>query len=124
MIKDNFTYLNHILTSISLIEEYSSGKKFKDLIANKMMQDAIIRQIEIIGEATTRISVAFKNEYPELPWVDMKDMRNKLIHNYFGVNIKHVWNVVEQDIQPLKIQIEKILKDNNIQIYLGFNNND
>ena len=124
MIKDNFTYLNHILTSISLIEEYSSGKKFKDLIANKMMQDAIIRQIEIIGEATTRISVAFKNEYPELPWVDMKDMRNKLIHNYFGVNIKHVWNVVEQDIQPLKIQIEKILKDNNIQIYLGFNIND
>lgn len=89
-----------------------------------MMQDAIIRQIEIIGEATSRISIAFKKEYPELPWIDMKDMRNKLIHNYFGVNIKHVWNVVDQDISPLKLQIEKILKDNNIQIYIGFNDNN
>lgn len=89
-----------------------------------MMQDAIIRQIEIIGEATSRISIVFKNEYPELPWVDMKDMRNKLIHNYFGVNIKHVWNVVAQDIRPLKLQVEKILNDNNIQINLGFNDND
>jgi len=124
LIKDNFTYLNHILTSINSIEEYSRGKSFEDLVANKMMQDAIIRQIEIIGEATSRISVVFKSEYPELPWVDMKDMRNKLIHNYFGVNIKHVWNVVVQDIQPLKLQIEKILNDNNIQINLGFNDND
>lgn len=94
------------------------------MVANKMMQDAIIRQIEIIGEATSRISIVFKNEYPELPWVDMKDMRNKLIHNYFGVNIKHVWNVVTQDIRPLKLQVEKILNDNNIQINLGFNDND
>ncbi len=124
MIKNNFTYLNHILTSIKLIEEYSQGKKYDDLAANNMMQDAIIRQIEIIGEATSRISVVFKSEHPDLPWVDMKDMRNKLIHNYFGVNIKHVWNVVEQDIQPLKLQIEKILTDNNIQINLGFKNND
>lgn len=123
MNKDNFTYLNHILTSINFIEEYSRGKKFDDLVANKMMQDAIIRQIEIIGEATSRISIVFKNEYPELPWVDMKDMRNKLIHNYFGVNIKHVWNVVTQDIRPLKLQVEKILNDNNIQINLGFNDN-
>lgn len=124
MTKDNFTYLNHILTSISLVEEYSGGKKFDDLIANKMMQDAIIRQIEIIGEATSRITAVFKNQYPELPWVDMKDMRNKLIHNYFGVNIKHVWNVIDQDIQPLKLQIERILEDNNIQIDLGFKNHD
>lgn len=124
MIKNNFTYLNHILTSIKLIEEYSQGKKYDDLAANNMMQDAIIRQIEIIGEATSRISVVFKSEHPDLPWVDMKDMRNKLIHNYFGVNLKHVWNVVEQDIQPLKLQIEKILTDNNIQINLGFKNND
>jgi len=124
LIKNNFTYLNHILTSINLIEKYSTGKKYDDLASNNMMQDAIIRQIEIIGEATSRISVVFRNEHPDLPWVDMKDMRNKLIHNYFGVNIKHVWNVVEQDIQPLKLQIEKILTDNNIQINLGFNEND
>lgn len=124
MIKDNFTYLIHILTSINTIEEYTLGKKFEDLLSNKMMQDAIIRQIEIIGEATSRVSLNFKSDYPDLPWIDMKDMRNKLIHNYFGVNIRHVWNVVEKDIQPLKLQIEKILNDNNIQITLGFNDND
>lgn len=124
MIKDNFTYLNHILTCIDFIEKYSKDKKYDDLIANRMMQDAIIRQIEIIGEATSRIPKTFKDKYPELPWIDMKDMRNKLIHNYFGVNIRHVWNVVEQDIQPLKMQIENILSENNIQINLGFNDNN
>ena len=72
-----------------------------------MMQYAIIRKIEIIGEATSRISKTFRDEYPELPWIDMKDMRNKLIHNYFGVNIRHVWNVVEQDIQPQKFRLKK-----------------
>jgi uncharacterized protein with HEPN domain len=85
-----------------------------------MLQDSLIRQIEIIGEATSRITKDFKEKYTEVPWVDMKDMRNKLIHDYFGVNIRYVWNVINQDIPQLKKQITEILNDNNIQIKLGF----
>jgi len=84
------------------------------------MQDALIRQIEIIGEATSLIEKSFKDKFQEIPWVDIKDMRNKLIHNYFGVNIRHVWNVIEQDIPTLKLQLTKVLNDNDIQIKLGF----
>ena len=119
--KNNYTYLNHILTSISHIEEYTQGKNYEDLISGKMMQDAIIRQIEVIGEATSRLENDFKIKYSDVPWIDMKDMRNKLIHNYFGVNIRHVWNVIVQDLPLLKLLIVKILNDNDVQIKLGFN---
>ena len=96
MKKDNFIYLNHILTCVTRIEEYTANKSYQDIVNNHMLQDALMRQIEIIGEATSNVTKDFKKKYKELPWNDMKDMRNKLIHDYFGVNIRHVWNVVEQ----------------------------
>lgn len=120
MIKDNFNYLNHILTSISRIQEYTRDKEFSDMVSNHMILDAVIRQIEIIGEATGKISNDFKVKYNDVPWMDMKGMRNKLIHDYFNVNIRHVWNVVSQDIPELKVMLEKIFDENNIQIKLGF----
>lgn len=120
MKKSNFIYLNHVLTCIYYIEEYSKDKDYDGLVKNHMLQDSLIRQIEIIGEATSRITKDFKDKYNEIPWLDMKDMRNKLIHDYFGVNIKYVWNVINQDIPFLKKQITKILNENNIQIKLGF----
>lgn len=120
MIKDNFVYLNHILTCIYFIEKYTDGKRYEDLVQNTMMQDALVRQIEVIGEAATRMEKSFKDRFNDIPWLDMKDMRNKLIHDYFGINIKHVWNVVEQDIPILKNQITKILTDNDVQIKIGF----
>ena len=120
MVKDNFVYLNHILTCIHFIEKYTNNKSYKDLVENSMMQDALVRQIEVIGEATVRIEKSFKDRYNKIPWIDMKGMRNKLIHDYFGINIKHVWNVVKQDIPNLKIEVTKILIDNDIQIKIGF----
>ena len=120
MIKDNFNYLNHILTSISKIQKYTSKKSYSDLVKDTMLQDAVIRQIEVIGEATSKISNDFKAKYNNVPWLDMKDMRNKLIHDYLNVNLRHVWNVVTQDIEPLKDMLEKIFNENNIQIKLGF----
>lgn len=120
MKKSNFIYLNHILTCIYYIEEYSTGKNFDEFVKNQMLQDSLIRQIEIIGEASSRVTKDFKDKYNEVPWLDMKDMRNKLIHDYFGVNILYVWNVIKQDIPSLKKQITSILNENNIQIKLGF----
>ena len=85
-----------------------------------MLQDALIRQVEIIGEASSRISKDIKEKYSEVSWIDIKDMRNKLIHDYFGVNILIVWKTVQEDVPILKKHVLEILKDLNPQILLKY----
>ena len=90
MIKDDSIYLAHILISISKILKYSSGKEYADFIKDEMIQDAIIRHIEIIGEASNRVGDELKKKYSDIPWIDIRGMRNKLIHDYFGVDADEV----------------------------------
>jgi uncharacterized protein with HEPN domain len=119
VIKDDSLYLAHILISISKILTYSSGKEYADFINNELIQDAIIRHIEIIGEASGKVSDETKMKYSFIPWTDIKGMRNKLIHDYFGVDVDEVWKVIQKDIPLLKIQIRKILEETNPQILLN-----
>ena len=72
-----------------------------------MTSSASIRELEIIGEAVGKISVELKNEYPELDWRDIKDLRNLLIHEYFGIDLEIIWNIIIKDIPTLKINIIK-----------------
>jgi uncharacterized protein with HEPN domain len=109
--KDNSIYLVHILESISKIEKYTSGLSFDDFCVEKVVQDAVMRNIEIIGDAVTHISEAVRDKYSDVPWQEMKDTRNKLIHDYFGLELRLVWDVVENDIPNLKPSIERILKE-------------
>lgn len=74
-----------------------------------MMQDAVVRQFEIIGEAVGRLSEKIKEENSELPWKDIADMRNKLIHEYFGIDLAVVWKTIEVDLPILKDSVIKIL---------------
>jgi len=74
-------------------------------------QDAIVRKLEIIGEAANNISDKFKARFPDVPWRDIIDMRNRLIHGYFGVDLNIVWQVITKDIPPLHKQIKDILKE-------------
>lgn len=73
-----------------------------------MIQDAVIRNLEIIGEATKKISTQTKNTYPEIQWKKISGMRDKLIHDYFGVDLISVWSVVLTDLKTLKTQLLKI----------------
>ena len=111
MKKEDFVYLKHILDAIYLIEEYASEINLDNFLKTRLVQDAIIRQIEIIGEATKRLSDDTKSKYAEIPWKDMAGMRDKLIHNYFGVDIDAVWKTTTKDIPLLKIQIKNIIEE-------------
>ncbi len=110
MKKDNGIYLRHIYDAISRIEEYITGIKHGDFIKNHLIQDGVIRQIEIIGEATKKISIEIRDEHPGIPWKDMAGMRDKLIHDYMGVDIDAVWDTVKEDIPVIKRKMKGLIE--------------
>ncbi len=107
--KDDSFYLSHILDSINQIQLYIKCLDYEAFIENRLVQDAVIRQLEIIGEAAKNLSGALRSCSPEIPWRDLAGMRDKLIHHYFGIDIYAVWETATQDIEPLKIKIQKLL---------------
>jgi uncharacterized protein with HEPN domain len=111
MARDEMLYLRHMLDAVDTIEEYLQGvdeTKFKN---TRLIQDGVIRQIEIIGEAARHISKDIRKTYPEIPWQDVAGMRDKLIHDYFGVDIEKVWDTAKDDLPILRKQVVTILKD-------------
>ena len=85
---------------------------YKDFLNDRKTVYAVIRALEIIGEATKNIPSTVKGRYREIPWKDMAGMRDKMIHGYFGVDLKRVWSTVKEDIPNLKPFFEKILREN------------
>ena len=111
MEKDDKVYLRHILDAASLIEKYLSGINEAHFLKTTLVQDGVIRQLEIIGEASNHISKHLQDTYPEIPWADIIGMRNKLIHDYFGVDLEKVWMTAQEDIPYLKGKIIGLLRD-------------
>lgn len=105
MKKDPDILLEHIAESIGEIEKYKEHINKRKFIAMTMMQDAVIRRIEIIGEAVKQLPPDFKRKHPEIAWAEIAGMRDVLIHDYFGVNINIVWKTIQEDIPQLKKQI-------------------
>ena len=109
MKKEDDVYLKHILDAIACINDYIGSESHETFSEEKMIQDAVIRQIEIIGEATKRLSKEFRDMHAEISWKEIAGMRDKLIHDYLGVDIDAVWDTTKKDIPVLRKKIEKIL---------------
>lgn len=112
MKKDPKIFIKHILESISRIESFSRGLAKEDFLKDELKQSAIIRQLEVIGEATKNIPDSFRIKYLDIEWKKIAGTRDKLSHDYFGVDLNTVWDVIKEDLPTLKKEIEKILKDN------------
>lgn len=106
--KDDLAYIEHILLSISKIESFSRNMTRSEFDLNEMVQDAVIRNIEIIGEVSKRVSSDLKTTYFEIPWREMSGMRDKLIHDYMGVDLDVVWKTIKTDIPQLAVLLKKI----------------
>jgi uncharacterized protein with HEPN domain len=107
--KDDSVYLKHMVDAIKRIEEYTASTDSLTFFKTPLIQDGVIRQIEIIGEATKNLSAALRDKYPSIPWQDIAGMRDKLIHDYFGVDIDAVWETVRKDIPILKAEMSNII---------------
>jgi uncharacterized protein with HEPN domain len=92
------------------VNDYIENLSYEQFLEDKKTQDAVVRNLEIIGEAAKNISEELKTSYPQIPWKDLAGVRDKLIHHYFGVNFDIVWNIVKQELPQVFSQIEEILK--------------
>ena len=108
--KDDRIYLRHIAEAVDDIERYTAAG-FEAFLENRMQQDAVIRKLEIVGEAAKHLSASIKENQPEIPWREIAAMRDKMIHEYFGVNLEVVWTVVERNLPELKRAIGELLKN-------------
>ena len=107
MHKDNITYLEHILDRANKIIQFTEGMDENDFLNDEKTQSAVIRELEVIGEATKRISEDYKNKHNEIPWKLMSGMRDVLIHDYEGIDPYTVWDTIQQNIPTLIEQLQK-----------------
>ncbi len=111
MTRDYSDYITDILNSIDEIDEFIGDIEYEIFSTDKKTINAVIRSLEVIGEAATKIPRDIRERWPEIPWKRMAGMRNKLIHEYFGVDLEIVWEVCTDEIPPLKPSIERLLKE-------------
>lgn len=103
--KDNAVYIEHMQDSILRIDEYVESKAhFYD---SRLVQDAVIRNLQVMAESSQRLSDEIKSRHPDIPWDDISGFRNILVHDYLGIDLDVIWSVVEQELPRL----EKILND-------------
>lgn len=102
MKKDPLLYLDHIIESIEALEKYTTNLSKEDFLNSLLIQDAICRRLEIIGEAANKLDDEFKEKHPHVPWYKIVGMRNLLIHEYFHVDLDQVWNTIQKSIPDLK----------------------
>lgn len=111
MTRDPQLYLQDILESSEKIQQYIAHMTFDEFVSNSMAVDAVIRNFEVIGEAAAHVPDDIRAAYPEVPWYEMKGMRNIVAHEYFSVDLKIVWKTARQSLPPLMMMIKQVVND-------------
>lgn len=111
MNRDDLLYLQNILDAIARVEMYVAGFDQENFQNNVLVQDGVIRQITIMGEATKLLSDELRDRYSQVPWRQIARMRDTRIHRYFGVDIEQVWLTVRTDLPTLKAEIARIVDE-------------
>ncbi|MGH9855593.1 MAG: HepT-like ribonuclease domain-containing protein, partial [Blastocatellia bacterium] len=106
-------FVSDIQEAIRRIEDYTAGVTYEGFLADTKTQDAVIRNLEIIGEATKNLSEELRTKRPNIPWKSMAGVRDKLIHHYFGVNLDIVWQVATAELPQVIAQLARILDEEN-----------
>jgi len=114
MYRDYKVYLNDILEAIRKIQNYTKNMSFSEFKRNELVQDAVIRNLEIIGEAVKRIPDDIKRRHPHIEWRKIAGLRDILIHAYFGIDLEIIWDIIKNKIPDLKEKISRILEEKDI----------
>ncbi len=107
---DDLVYVRHILDATAKIESFVKNMTFKKFARSQLAQSATMYQIAVIGEAARHLSIEFQSAHSQIPWAQIVGMRNKLMHDYMGVDLGEVWQVTQEDLPELKKQIKQILR--------------
>jgi len=104
-------YLTDISEAIQRINEYVEGLSYEDFLNDTKTHDAVLRNLQVIGEAAKRISWQTRRPSPHIPWKEMAGLRDKVVHDYFGIRFDVVWTVIDRELPQLAIDIQRLLKE-------------
>ena len=109
MLKPDVVRLQHMVDAANEAQSFIAGKSKSDLLQDRKLALALVKSIEIVGEAANKVSRDLRAKSPEIPWVDIVAMRNRLIHGYFDINLDIVWQTVTAELPPIIAQLEELL---------------
>lgn len=108
--RDYRLYLDDILQAIKKIEKYTKGLTAKELKNNDLIIDAVVRNLEIIGEAVKNMPLRIKEKYPEIEWKKISGLRDILAHEYFGIDLEILWDIIKNKLPDLKTEVSRLLR--------------
>ena len=107
---DDLVYIKHVMDAIDAIEEYTKKMRQEDFLKDRKTQDAVIRELSVIGEATALISGPFKMKHKDMPWAEMIGTQNEAIHGYFSIDLNTIWEIVVNDLPKLRRRLRSLVK--------------